>query len=280
MSERRLTRKAFTLVELLTVVAIITLLLSMLLPVLRKSRELARRSVCGSNIKALTVAMLIYSTNNAGRIPLGYQSCNNWGFRQTDYLVNYSPNADHWARPDMHYGCLVNDKLVPFPKQFYCPSEKNPLFQFNTAINPWLRGCYDPAYEGWTRFGYGARPLAAWDSGARWVSAGWPDHDVKDLPRYQRLEPGTTILADIVSTLDYANLRHAEGVNFATASGSIHWTTTASFNRAWQDWGGYTKHSWDYIYGEGTSDSTGDAGFYEPGTSKGVWFDMDNASRF
>ena len=92
------------------------------------------------------------------------------------------------------------------------------------------------------------------------------------------------IVSDLVSTLDYVNLRHAEGVNFATASGSVRWFPTASFNAAWIAWGGYTKHYNDYVYGvgvEGTSDTSGnDAGFYEPGTQKGVWFDMDRASKF
>ncbi|MCX7933930.1 MAG: prepilin-type N-terminal cleavage/methylation domain-containing protein, partial [Planctomycetota bacterium] len=48
---------AFTLVELLVVMAIISLLAAMLLPVLSKALETARLSACASNEKQIGVAM-------------------------------------------------------------------------------------------------------------------------------------------------------------------------------------------------------------------------------
>lgn len=59
----------FTLVELLTVVAIIALLASILFPVFARARENARRSSCQSNLKQLGLAVLMYVGDYDERLP-------------------------------------------------------------------------------------------------------------------------------------------------------------------------------------------------------------------
>ncbi|MEI7781610.1 MAG: prepilin-type N-terminal cleavage/methylation domain-containing protein, partial [Planctomycetota bacterium] len=49
------TRAGFTLVELLTVIAIVGVLLSLLLPAMQSARESARRVHCGNNIRQLAL---------------------------------------------------------------------------------------------------------------------------------------------------------------------------------------------------------------------------------
>ena len=56
--------KAFTVIELLVVVAIIALLMSILLPSLRGARESARSAVCASNLHQMGLALHTYTSDN------------------------------------------------------------------------------------------------------------------------------------------------------------------------------------------------------------------------
>jgi prepilin-type N-terminal cleavage/methylation domain-containing protein len=62
-------RRAFTLVELLVVVAIIALLSAIILPGLSRAREYAYFSRCKSNLKQIGIGFLLYAGNNRGCMP-------------------------------------------------------------------------------------------------------------------------------------------------------------------------------------------------------------------
>ncbi len=63
-------RRAFTLIEILVVVAIIALLVAILLPSLQKARESARASVCSSRMRQLTTAGVMWlEETKKNRVP-------------------------------------------------------------------------------------------------------------------------------------------------------------------------------------------------------------------
>lgn len=60
---------AFTLIELLTVIAIIGILGAILIPTVGRVRESARTSQCASNLRQISQAALLFTEENRGKLP-------------------------------------------------------------------------------------------------------------------------------------------------------------------------------------------------------------------
>ncbi|MFA6568012.1 MAG: prepilin-type N-terminal cleavage/methylation domain-containing protein [Victivallales bacterium] len=65
-------RNAFTLIELLIVIAIIAILAGMLLPALNKAKLVAKKAVCTNNLKQVILATLQYGSDFDGVVPPGF----------------------------------------------------------------------------------------------------------------------------------------------------------------------------------------------------------------
>ena len=87
----------FTLVELLTVIAIVALLMALLLPSLKGVRDQSRAVLCLSNLRQMTIAAGVYIELNNGRYPVAYWNDSSrpgvWINTNWDYEVVVDWNA-------------------------------------------------------------------------------------------------------------------------------------------------------------------------------------------
>ncbi|RYG46665.1 prepilin-type N-terminal cleavage/methylation domain-containing protein, partial [bacterium] len=63
--------RAFTLIEILVVIAILGVLAGLLFPVFSSAKEGAKKTTCLSNLSQLGKAVVLYSTDNEDGFPLG-----------------------------------------------------------------------------------------------------------------------------------------------------------------------------------------------------------------
>jgi prepilin-type N-terminal cleavage/methylation domain-containing protein len=100
--------KGFTLVELLTVVAVIAVLSAVFFAVFARVRESGRRTVCQSNLKQIALAMQQYVQDNGSRYPV------------RSYVVEGENVYQNRA-----FGC--QSAILPYLKDvqiFRCPSQR------------------------------------------------------------------------------------------------------------------------------------------------------------
>lgn len=113
-------RPAFTLIEVLVVVAIIALLVAILLPSLAKSREIARRSVCLSNLKQQGNGFSAYSAQNKAYLP--WAGAFRYSLMEGEYYVQPG-NSPHWTK--VNGGVLYPHYIGKTVEIYYCPSNKD-----------------------------------------------------------------------------------------------------------------------------------------------------------
>jgi len=93
--------RGFTLIELLVVIAIIAILAALLLPALSKAKEQGRSVACKSNMRQITLAMIMYADDSNDYYPWPGEVDRDW---QPDWVFGGQPslypnNPDLWKDP-------------------------------------------------------------------------------------------------------------------------------------------------------------------------------------
>jgi prepilin-type N-terminal cleavage/methylation domain-containing protein len=134
-------RRAFTLIELLIVIAIIGLLISILVPALSRAREMSRRAICGSNLRQFGISLLQYSQDfeswlPAKGAPIGEEdlSVHNLATKQEEASLNrWGPGFAGTVRDVIERKVTreAGDETrspaplyLPDPKAMLCPSDR------------------------------------------------------------------------------------------------------------------------------------------------------------
>ncbi|MEM2117381.1 MAG: prepilin-type N-terminal cleavage/methylation domain-containing protein [Thermoplasmata archaeon] len=145
----KIKKYGFTLIELLVVVAIIGILTTILLPVLNKAREKAKRAVCVSNLKQLYLVLFMYSNDYSGNFPNATETFTAppGSYPNTGKLppIGISCVPPYSSTRSL---CLLTGQLDPSTSQIEGPSYvKNPEIFICPSSNDTKSETYYPGYN-------------------------------------------------------------------------------------------------------------------------------------
>lgn len=189
-------RNGFTLIELLVVVAIIALLISILLPSLSRAREIAKRTVCASNLGGIGRGIKVYANDNDDWYPAARFKPSSAGSDQNDHevtfitklSVNYDISSGETTieatqHPSRSLFLLVINGTCT-PKQFVCPSSGD---SEDDLRNRDSSGKQTAAQPGVNRFDFRGYP---------WLSYGYQMPFANKAQPNENLDPRMPIMAD------------------------------------------------------------------------------------
>ena len=125
-------KSGFTIIELLTVIAIVGLLSAILFPVFAQARDKARQASCISNGRQIGISYVMYMQEYDGRLPLTnhagglvswIQSCQPYIKNRLVYRCPSDTTTKRWAQSEEEWG----DKTIDVRRTSY-------------FLNGWLAG--------------------------------------------------------------------------------------------------------------------------------------------
>ena len=228
-------RKGFTLIELLVVTGIIALLIGIIVPALASGREAAKRVVCGSNLRAICLALVFYADSNDDWLPPGVQTVDE-SYDRLDLSAN-----------TLYYRELYYDLpaiLGPYvgADALNCPSPRLGTYDGADAVTEAVHSNYlflwraanSYPVEGYKKLGMAPPDAEAvvdltWtmDEGGGWLSGFNHIRTGFDAPRtaYVASSPDDAVATQYVASSGYwaPTLRPLHGLNAGYFDGSVQW---------------------------------------------------------
>ena len=115
----RAARDAFTLIEMLVVIAIIAILAGLLFPVFSTARAKARSTQCLSNLKQIGSAVFMYADDYDGRFPWGIDCADRYVPQLWTMFPQYQAKI-----PSMPRLKQVLDPYVHSDEVWHCPADR------------------------------------------------------------------------------------------------------------------------------------------------------------
>jgi prepilin-type N-terminal cleavage/methylation domain-containing protein len=144
-------KTAFTLVELLVVIGIISILIAMLLPALNKARQMATQTACLSNLKQIGNAVSMYESENRGYIPFGFVVGSAYfsgygGPENPKWFIRLAPYFNYPVRPDAahsFYQFAPGTTAAEGKSIFACPANMDDT-DYKISYGPNLYAAFPP----------------------------------------------------------------------------------------------------------------------------------------